>query len=200
MASIIDIANRALSKLGESRITSLDDDVKAAREIKAAIYIIRDSELRDHTWHFSKKRTSLAALSTTPEGTIWAYQYQKPTDLIRVLQVGETDPQPDVNDYRINGLRDWELEGSVILSNSQAPLFLRYVYRVEDTTLFDASFVEVLSTRVAFELCTAITQSQAIKETLAKEYQMAMYKAILNNSVELPPQSIPDDTWVIGRL
>ena len=46
MASVIQVANRALTKLGSARITSIDDDVKAAREVKSCFEDLRDDELR----------------------------------------------------------------------------------------------------------------------------------------------------------
>ena len=48
MVSTVDICNRALQKLGHTKITSLDDDVKAARESQRAYTLVRDAVFRDH--------------------------------------------------------------------------------------------------------------------------------------------------------
>lgn len=200
MASQVDIGNRALSKLGEARIISLDDDTKNARAIKAAFDIVRDAEFRAHRWHFTKKRTTLPALSTTPAFG-WDFQYQLPSDFIQVIQVGYYDPIVDLSDYRTSGSRDWEIEAdAVLLTNAEAPLPLRYVARVEDTTRYDSTFIEVLACRLAAEVCEELTQSTTKKESAKDDYKLAMSVAIRANAIELPPQTIQDDSWLLGRL
>lgn len=199
MASQVDIANRALSKLGEARIISLNDDTKNAREIKSAFDIVRDAELRAHRWHFTKRRITIPALSTAPAFG-WDYQYQLPSDFLQVIQVGYYDPIVDMSDYRTSGTREWEIEAdAVLLSNFEAPLPLRYVARVEDTTRYDATFIEVLACRLAIEVCEALTQSNTKKQSAAEDYKQAMSVAIRSNSIELPPQTMQDGAWILGR-
>lgn len=202
MASQVDIANRALSKLGEARIISLDDDTKNAREIKSAFDIVRDAEFRAHRWHFTKRRITLPALSATPSFG-WDYQYALPSDFLQVIQVGYYDPVIDLTDYRTSGTREWEIEygdaGNVLLSNFEAPLPLRYVARIDDPTRYDATFVEVLSCRLAVEVCQALTQSETKKESARADYKEAMMVAIRSNAIELPPQTMQDGSWILGR-
>ena len=66
MVSTVDICNRGLQKLGERKITSLDDDVKAARECKRAFDLVRDAVFRDHPWNSVMARASLPKLSDAP--------------------------------------------------------------------------------------------------------------------------------------
>lgn len=199
MASQVDIGNRALSKLGEARIISFDDETKNAREIKAAFEIVRDAEFRAHRWHFTKKRTTLPALSTAPAFG-WERQFQLPSDFLQVIQVGYGSPAVDLSSIRTATVPEWEIEAdSVLLSNAEAPLALRYVARIEDTTRYDATFVEVLSCRLAIEVCEALTQSTTKKESAKDDYKQAMLVAIRANAVEKPPQYLDDDTWVAGR-
>ena len=56
MASEVDICNRALSKLGAARITSLTEDSVNARACNAMYESVRDAELRAHPWNFAMKR------------------------------------------------------------------------------------------------------------------------------------------------
>lgn len=200
MASDVEIANRALSKIGEYRITSFDDDSKPSRAIKSAFEFVRDSEFRTHRWHFTKKRITLPAMSTTPTFG-WDYQYQLPSDYLQVIQVGLYDPVVNMEDYRTTGKREWEIEaGNVLLTNSEAPLALRYVARVTDTTRWDAAFNEAFACRLAMEICEELTQSTTKKESARQDYKQTISDAIRANAIELPPQSIQDDSWVIGRL
>ena len=50
MASNVEIANSALTKIGSTRITALTDNVKAAREINAIFELRRDYLLRTHNF------------------------------------------------------------------------------------------------------------------------------------------------------
>ena len=61
MASEVDIANRALQKLGAESIVSLTQDSENARACNLCYEPIRDAELRAHPWNFAIKRASLAA-------------------------------------------------------------------------------------------------------------------------------------------
>jgi hypothetical protein len=66
MASQVDIANRALTKLGAARIISFGDDNKQARAVESMFDIVRDAELRSHIWSFSVRRTSSGCASNNP--------------------------------------------------------------------------------------------------------------------------------------
>lgn len=191
--SNVDIANRALTKLGAGRIMDLDDNVHAAKTIKSMFAVVRDNELRDHVWSFSKARAQLPALATAPEFG-FEYQYQLPSNYIRLLQLADfwTYPNPTPQ-----GL--YAIEGRAILTNAPAPLRIRYIRQIEDPTQFDASFIEVLACRLAAECCEALTNSNTKKQAAWQEYDEMMRRAIRSNSIELPALAIEDDTWLEAR-
>lgn len=199
MASVIQVANRALTKLGSARITSLSDDIKAARSISSCFEDLRDDELRAHRWQFAMKRTSLAALSTAPE---WGYQYayQLPADFLRLDFVGEYYPSPVMDNYIGVETQEWAIEGNKILTDYWAPLKLRYIQQVTDPNQWDVLFREALASRIAMEICEELTQSNEKKQAAAQDYQRAILKAIKTGAIEKPPASVPDDTWVISRI
>lgn len=199
MASQVEIANRALTKLGAARIISFDDDNKQARAVKSMFEIVRDAELRAHLWSFSVKRVSLAALSTTPT---WGfdYEYQLPSDYLRLVQVNDVYPGPSLDDYRNASVAEYVVESRKILTNLTAPLNIRYMARIEDTTQWDATFVEALASRLAFEMCEDLTQSNTKKDSARQDYREALIAAIRSDGIEQPPQDLPDDGWVLSRL
>ncbi|HET6890538.1 MAG TPA: hypothetical protein VFH31_05500 [Pyrinomonadaceae bacterium] len=199
MSSQIDIANRALTKLGADRIISLDDDVKAARAILSMWDIVRDAELRAHNWSFSIKRAALAASVTTPAYG-YEYQYPVPADFLRLLSVGEYYPPVSLTDYRQSDDSEWRIEGRSILHNDSGPLYIRYVYRVEDTSQWDSAFVESFACRLAAELAEDLTQSNQKRELAWQERKQAISDAIRTNAIELPPEPLADDTWIMTRL
>lgn len=199
MASQVEIANRALTKLGAARIISFGDDNKQARAVASMFDIVRDAELRAHLWSFSVKRTSLAALESTPN---WGYdyEYQLPSDYLRLLQVNDVYPGPSLEDYRNSSVAEYVVEGRKILTNLSAPLKIRYCSRVEGTTQWDATFVEAFACRLASEMCEDLTQSNTKRELANAEYKQAIIAAIKADGIEQPPQDLPDDGWVLSRL
>jgi hypothetical protein len=199
MASEIDIANRALSKIGEARITSFDDDSKPSRAMKSAFDFVRDAEFRAHRWHFTKKRITLPALSDKPLFG-WTNQFQLPSDYLQLIQVGQCDPGIDMRDYRFNSSTEWTIEGNVILTNYTAPLSIRYVARVTDPTRWDAAFNDAFACKLAVEVCEELTQSTTKKQSALQDYELAIKSAIRANAIELPPQYITDDSWILSRV
>lgn len=190
MASNVEIANRALQKLGAKRITSLSEDSRNARSINAAFKSLRQAELRAHTWSFATKRASLAADATAP-----AFGKEKsftlPSDFLRLLP---KDPELITNDL------DWQIEGKKILTNDDAPLNIRYVYDVTDPNEMDILFREALSARIAKELCEEITQSNQKKEDAVFDYREVIAEAKRTNAIERISAVSPEDEWISIRL
>jgi hypothetical protein len=65
--SAVKVANRALQKVGASRITSLDttvDTSKEADEVSACYDALREAELRRNVWRFSIRRAILRPVGT----------------------------------------------------------------------------------------------------------------------------------------
>lgn len=199
MASQVEIANRALTKVGEARILSLSDDVEAARTVDSLWDVVRDAELRIRVWRFAISRVSLAALVSTPD---WGfdYEYQLPSDCLRVLQVGEYYPGVSLSDYRNADESEWKVEGRKILTNEAAPLKIRYVAQITDTGQWDAAFTESFACRLAAEVCERLTQSNTKKQIAWDEYKQAVSMAVRANAIESAPEPIPDDAWVLARL
>lgn len=199
MASQTEIANRALTKIGEARILSLSDNVEAARVVYSCWSHVRDAELRARNWNFSMTRTSLAALVSAPA---WGfqYQYQLPADCLRVIQVDEHFSGPSMSDYRTRSEAAHQIEGGKILTDIGAPLKIRYVARVEDTGIWDALFVEAFACRLAAEVCERLTQSNTKRDMAWQEYKTAIREAVRADAIENPPEPLPDDTWMLSRL
>lgn len=200
MTSQVAIVNRALTKLGESRIVALNENTKQAREMSATFDIVRDAELRKNRWSFSIKRAQIAA-DATPPAFEYSTRYLIPTDCLRILMIGDIWPGLDMSDYRTGPYgQDWAIESGYILRNSSGVLNLRYIYRVTDTSLWDPAFVEAFACKLAWETCEAITQSSEKRSMAIEEYKMALQEARRAGAIELPPQQIADDSWMIGRL
>lgn len=67
MASVVEICNRALSNIGNSRsINSLTEASKEAGECSLHFEACRDAVLSDFDWNFATKRVALADTSNPP--------------------------------------------------------------------------------------------------------------------------------------
>lgn len=192
--SQVDIANRALTKLGAGRIIALDDDSQASNTLSSMFDIVRDAELRKNLWHFSKARAQLPALSEVPMFG-FSHQYQLPADFLRLIEVNgrRCQPKPQLDGW-------YSIEAGRILISQSGPLRIRYVRRVEDPTLFDALFVEAFACKLAFESCETLTQSNTKKQTAAQEYEVAVADARRMNAIERPAVATADDSWLESRL
>lgn len=207
MPSQVEWANRALDKLGEQPLIALTDNTKAGRTVNRMFSIVQDAEMRARKWSFTIKRAMLAADVATP---VYGYgsQFQLPDDCLRVLSIFQWDIGPDITDYRVGGNQIYVIEGRKILYGtaipggppSTSPMPLRYISRVDDTTLWDPTFGEAFACRLAAECAEAITQSSQKKQFAWQEYTQAVNVAKRANAIELPADSIGDGAWTWERL
>lgn len=199
MASQVEIVNRAIIKLGGETVTSLEDNKKSARVFSALWDTVRKAELSRAYWNFATQRASLPALGDVPDWG-FAYQYQLPSDYLKLMQVNDVFVAPGLADYRQSDDSPWAIEGQAILTDFGAPLKIRYVKDITDTGLFHELFVEMLASKLAFEGCYAITQSREGQRQASDDYKMALKEARLSNAIERPPVGLPDDSWILGRI
>lgn len=189
MATNVEIANRALQKLGAQRITSLSDNSRNARAVNAAFNIVRQEELRRHTWNFAVEREQLAADATAPAFGKATY-FTLPSGCLRLLA---PDPELNLNDL------DWQIEGRKIATNDTAPLDVRYIDDITDPQQMDALFREAFASKLAMELCEEITQSNTKKDKATEDYDWAIAEAKRTNAIERTALDPPDDVWVTTR-
>lgn len=199
MASEVQIANFALTLLGEKRIVSLSDASKQAREIKALFEMTRDALLAGYNWVFAMTRTQLSPLAEVPAFQ-FGQQFQLPTDCLRIVLIGETYVGADLSDFRGFPVDEFVLEGRRILTDLGAPLSLRYVKQVTDTTQFDPSFAKAFAARLAADAAEAITQSAGKRDRAEVAFQKEINLATRANAIQLPPVKLADDEWMASRL
>lgn len=189
MASVVEICNRALQKLGAKRIVSISEDSANARACNACYEVLRDSLIEAHPWSFSIERHSLAADADVPA---WgrANAFQLPTGCLGVLP-----PYPEDN----SPYRDWVIEGGKILTNESAPLYVRCKMQITDPNKMHVLFREALACKMALEMCEEITQSNTKKADAKDDFKMTIADARKRNAIESVPVQPPEDTWVTGR-
>ncbi len=198
MPEPVDIVNRALSKLGEAHISSLEGEQKSA-QLAASMYDnLLGAEISAHAWHFAKARLMLTALAEKPAFG-WNFQYQLPEDCLRVLEAGPWPLAANL-DFVGSDTSSFTLEGDKILANHGPALNLIYLRRALDPAFYPPVFVEALAARLAAEMCESLTGSTAKRESAFREYRGALGEARRINALGLPPQMIQDDSWVLSRM
>lgn len=162
MASQVEITNLALISLGMEPITGIDDTTKEARYAKTLFPLVKKRVLRSHPWNVAIKRASLAALSSTPVFE-YTYQFQLPSDCIRLLEVYQND--------------DWKLEGNVVLTSNGGPLYIKYIYDITHYDSLDESLVYAIAAALAVDLCMALQQNANQRQVMMEEYEMRLREA-----------------------
>lgn len=186
MASKTQIANRALFKLGQPRVSNIDTDSSERAVIMAGLWeTVRDNLLQTYPWNFAIERTSLAEDAATPAFD-WAAQYTLPSDCLQVLNT-----EDDV---------DYEVAGNKILSDVESELGIRYIKRVEATGYYPPIFVEAMAIALALEACDKLTDDNTKKQLLLVEMREVMERSYMTDAIENPPVDINDDAWLTARL
>lgn len=189
MASDVEVANRALQKLGAKRITSFSDGSPNASSCAVVLEPRKKALLRAYRWSFAIKRAELAADSPAPD---WGREnaFSLPTDYLALIKDYPERERVD---------RDWQIEGKKILTNDAAPIYIRYIYNVTDYNEMDPSFLEALAADIAHELCEEITQSNTKKAALLQDKKDAIDEARRTSAIEKQIIPTPDDTWITRR-
>tara|TARA_R110000824_G_scaffold149861_9_gene320272 strand:- start:2439 stop:3041 length:603 start_codon:yes stop_codon:yes gene_type:complete len=183
--SVVQIVNNALVKIGANAILTLTEDSEAARAANLIYEQVRDACIRDHVWNFAVNRVELAQNSAAPAFE-FSYQYNLPSDCLRVLQMENMD-------------MFYQVEGGKLLTDEGTAKIL-YLARVEDVNLFDSMFVEALSARIAAELCVTLAESNTLYSNMMEMYQRKLSDARSMDAQESGYREIVADTWLDSRI
>lgn len=191
MASTLDIANSALAKLGAIPLIDINDGSKEGDLCTARFPMCRDYVLREHPWKCAIKRMALSPLLTPPLAdpnamTQYQYAYQMPSDFIRYAKD---------DDDRLQ----FQVEGNTLLTND-TNVVLRYIWRVNDTTIFDSHLAECIAWYLAQDIALSLTQNTLIADRMTKQYVGFLKRAtFIDASTNRAPKT-QDDYFVNARL
>ena len=168
-----DIANLALSRIGEKRISDIAENSPSAISCRANFEMVRDSLLRSHPWNFAIGRAELSETDTPVFG--WSYAYALPSDFLRLSTLNGIQAAKCVSDYT--------LEGALILTNTNEAK-ITYVRRIADPTLFDSLFTEVLVYRLAGAVAMDVTGEPSKRDAMEQLAAMRLKGAAFVDSGE----------------
>lgn len=186
----IGIINRALQLLGSQPISSIQENSRGARAMNRAYPSVFLSELEANTWSFSIKRASLPETAIPP---IFGkpHEYPLPGDFLFLA--------PEETTYSNPRTRDWEMEGTSILSSDSSPLNIRYVSSSITEGSFSATFAEAFAVSLAIATCEEITNSNTKLANLAQFYDKSIQRAQKRNDIQRPPRKQPTCSWITVR-
>jgi len=191
MVSELSIANQALGFLGSNPIISFDEPSTSAVLMRDNYPFIRDSVLTEAAWTFATDR----AVSTTADLDEWGQKYKHaiPLDWLQVLRVYR-----NVSSDRKLRSDGWVREGNFILSKD-ATVYMWGIKRIVDTALFSPAFVQCLATRLAADLCGAITENMAREGALWQLYGAKLSAAATSDGVQGASETIISNSLIDAR-
>lgn len=168
MASVVDIYNLALGRIGTDKtVSSVGENSKEARLCNRFYEQCRDEVLEAGGWPFAVKSQALASLPATNILGGWGYEYEKPADALRILEVTSVGGVGEAIGYWCGCRGPWDAHSrgtnsyrqalaqdgnsSVILSQTSGAYAI-YVARIENPAVFSALMRSCIADRLAMEL------------------------------------------------
>lgn len=141
----------------------------------------------------TKTATSQTATAYTPPAFDYAYSYDLPSDYLRALEWNGREAG--------TGEAAFDIEGAVLLCDDTTAQ-LRYVARITDQTLWDASFVEAFCLKLASRVAAGITTAQGLAQALDQRADQYLLRAFGPDNGETKPRAVlaqTDSGWLAAR-
>lgn len=174
MANPVQIANLALSWMGQNQINALGDNQNEAVVMNANYALSRDKVLNDYAWTFALRREILAPVLPVPVfGS--PQRFLIPSDVLFVHRVY----RPSSRNLQTNDLQSarWTREGQHILAREEQ-IWAHFIVRVTNSDLFSPSFVHALAARLAADTAMTFTESIRLEEKMEARYETKLADAV----------------------
>lgn len=177
MTAQVNLYNLALGHLGKTRVTAVTEP--NGIKLDAFFENARDAVLALHPWNFATVRAELAADDTAPVFG-WDTYFTLPADPYCLRVVGMTDDASadDVDEdaqYAIEAGPDGV--GRKIATNLGAPLYVKYIFRVTDYSLWSPLAIRLLGLQLAADAAIEFTNSLNLQAKLLERIDNERPKA-----------------------
>lgn len=201
MADKTEIINRSLIKIGSNTISVPTEQSEQARKANMIFRGIAQAELRRQAWSFAKKRAVLPQLLVNVGGDTFGASFNLPSDCLRLIWLNDIWVFSTIREAGFIDDPVFSIEGRTLVTNSSGATPIVYIADLSDAVeLWDALFVDAFTCRLAVELTHPITKNLSLRQSIKQDYIEALKEAKRVNAIELPPQSLADDSWVLARL
>lgn len=196
MASVIQICNMALSRLGtRATIAALTEASEEARICNAHFAQARDELLRQYDWNFARRVETLALRDEAPPAG-WSYCYSVPNKCARFRGIWSGPLATGAPaDWALGGIADASDNDAVAIFTNQSEAVGLYTRVVEDTELFSVGFVFALTWRLAEAIALPITSKESIAEAIIRRAPMKAAEGFgmeANEGITTTHQQVPD--------
>lgn len=175
MANPVQIANLALSWMGQGQINAFTDNQTEAKVMSANYELSRDKVLGDYAWTFALERQTLAPLA---DGPAWGSEnrFLIPSKVIRVHRVYRANLNSQGVSTRNMSPAQWERQGKYILAN-ESTIWCEFIMQVTDSGQFSPGFVHALAARMAADTCMTLTENRQLLVDLQELYEQKLNEA-----------------------
>jgi hypothetical protein len=194
------ICNKALAHLAiTTQLTDVDTDTTVEAKVCRLFYEnARDECLRDFPWPWAT-RVELLANQTTEPNDEWAYQYDYPTNVSRLVRIF-SGVRPESRSTRIpfRVVTDGTFR---YLWTSMDAASIEYVEKVTSPSRYPADFVQAMTLKLAAYIAPALTGGDpaklGIRALQLYEYQMG--RALTNAANESQVEVDPESDFILAR-
>lgn len=207
MVTEVDICNQALSLLGDvGQITSIDPPDGSAQALVCNRFYDQaiDATLQMHAWSFAVKHETLVA--ATNDRDEWAYAYEVPDGLLRVLFVLPATTRQDFPDQFSEAGRDYAIEldadDAPILYTNMANARIRFIKRITNEALFSPLFIQAAAAHLASLMAGAIikgNEGMAVSDRCLQRFSAYLGKAAQHDSKQRVANAQYQVPWHAAR-
>lgn len=172
----VSICNLALSLIGNKTITSIENPYSTEEKICSLWFdTTRKQALIEASPNFARARKYIP-LSNIQNTFGFKNAYQKPTDCLKLLGIGET----------FKTTHNYCVEGNYIYTdekeNNSIPI--RYVKNITDVSLFTPEFIQYFAYCLAVNICYQLNKDNSVKQLLEQQKQQALIKTNTTDNQE----------------
>lgn len=191
--SAVDICNLALTRLGASSISSLDETSTEAVKAKAVYDHVREATLRALPWGWATRTRALAQTAQTVPP--WAFAYAYPSDCLEARRLVD----PTSRNRHPPFTRASGGDGARLICTDLPRAVLVYTATITDLSVADPLFRDAMAWRLAAELAWPLTNSTDRANSTVKMYQTAIAQAAVANGNEAQAPEPDPATWLTAR-
>lgn len=178
----IEIANNALSELGEPPLSSLATVSLPAETVEVHYDDTLEDLLGKADWRFAVQKSSLSRDVLAPLNE-WQYQYTLPAQFMRMVSLYPRS--------------DFELYGLKLYSNAPE-LACDFVQKVSES-YFPPPFVRLVSLELAVRMCMTITGDVDLKTRLQSDARLQFGAALAADAMQRPNRRIEHAPFINCR-
>jgi hypothetical protein len=194
------VINDGLRHISANLIADPDEDTESARQAKGVYEQVVRSELEAYAWFFAKAQASLPQNAEQPLFR-FARAFNLPSNFIRLVELEQRWVFNVIRYIDVDPIPPYEIQGRAILTDLAAPLKISYLKDVtNDPTTWTPLFANVVSAALAIRLAMPLTKSEGMVTLATNIYKNELFRAKKANAIQMPPQQIPDGSWIMARF